>query len=196
MTGLEKILAEISGEAQAAREAALAQAQKEAQAILDEAARRTETECERIAEKGSKAARQALERAEAGAELQRRRVLLEERQALILNAMETAGKSFLAMPDEEYFDVLEKIAAGYAWPEVGEVHLCQRDLDRLPADFEERINKVLPEGGKLTLSREPYPIKGGMILVYDGVNENCSLRSMFGVRQEHLRDIAARILFE
>ena len=108
MTGLEKILAEISGEAQAAREAALAQAQKEAQAILDEAARRTDTECERIAEKGAKAARQALERAEAGAELQRRRVLLEERQALILNAMETAGKTFLAMPDEEYFDVLEK----------------------------------------------------------------------------------------
>ena len=196
MTGLEKILAEIRGEAQQAREAALAQARQEAEDILKEAARRTDAECDRITAQGDRAARQVLERAEAGAELQRRRVLLEVRQELILEAMQEAGKTFLALPDQEYFAVLEKIAKDYAWPEEGEIHLCQRDLDRLPPDFEERVNHVLPQGGKLKLVREPYPIRGGMILAYNGVNENCSLRSLFGVRQEHLRDIAARILFE
>ena len=133
MTGLEKILAEIRGEAQQAREAALAQARQEAEDILKEAARRTDAECDRITAQGDRAARQVLERAEAGAELQRRRVLLEVRQELILEAMQEAGKTFLALPDQEYFAVLEKIAKDYAWPEEGEIHLCHLWQHQRPA---------------------------------------------------------------
>ena len=184
MTGLEKILAEISGEAQAARQAALDEARQQAEAILQESARRTEAECEKLRAQGKKSCEDMISQARAGAELQRRRVLLETRQRLIGETLRAAGNA-----------ILIRIASLYAHPGEGVAHLSRRDLDRLPPDFEKQLNQALPEGCRLTISAEPRSMYGGMVLVYGGVEENCSLRALFGSRSENLLNLADEVMF-
>ena len=195
MTGLEKILAEISGEAQAAREAALAQARQQAEAILQESARRTDAECEKLRAQGKKSCEDMVSQAQASAELQRRRILLETRQRLIGETLKAAGNAILDMPPQEYFEALIRIASLYAHPGEGEVYLSRRDLDRLPPDFEKKLNQALPQGGSLHISAEPRSMYGGLVMTYDGVEENCSLRALFGSRSENLLDLADEVMF-
>ena len=195
MTGLEKILAEISGEAQAARQAALDEARQQAEAILQESARRTEAECEKLCAQGKKSCEDMISQARAGAELQRRRVLLETRQRLIGETLRAAGNAILDMPPQEYFQALIRIASLYAHTGEGVAHLSRRDLDRLPPDFEKQLNQALPEGCRLTISAEPRSMYGGMVLVYGGVEENCSLRALFGLRSENLLNLADEVMF-
>ena len=196
MTGLEKILAEISQEARTAREAELAKAREEAEAILKEAARQTDAECARIREKGDKACAIIHDRAEAGNELREKRVLLEARRRLIRDALATAGDTIINMPLDKYMEALVKIAQTYAHPGAeGTVHFCQRDLDRLPADFEKTLNAALPEGTVLHFSKEPRTMYGGTIIAYGGIEENCSLRALYSVRREALLDLADETLF-
>lgn len=195
MTGLEKILAEISGEAEAARAAALEEARQQAEAILRESARRTDAECEKLRAQSKKSCEDMVSQARAGAELQRRRILLETRQRLIGETLRAAGNAILEMPPQEYFEALIRIAALYAHPGEGVAYLSRRDLDRLPPDFEKRLNEALPQGSSLHVSAEPRSMYGGLVMAYGGVEENCSLRALFGSRSENLLDMADEVMF-
>lgn len=195
MTGLEKILSEISDEAQAARTAALEEAGRQAEEIVQQAQRQADAECAKIRAQGQKACEDMAAQAQAGAELQRRRTLLAARQRLIRKALYAAGDAIINMPEKEYFESIVRIAALHAHPGQGTVYISARDHGRLPADFEEQLNRALPQGSSLTISPQPRTMYGGMVLDYGGVEENCSLRALFGARSENLLDLADEVMF-
>lgn len=195
MTGLEKIVAAIREEAQAEASAIVEQAKAEAARILAEEKTRSGALC---AEIEASAARQAadIERASiSAAGLARRRRLLEAKQEMLADTMLRALERLYALPEREYFNLLIKMAAGCAEPAEGELILCEKDLQRCPGDFAARLDQALPEGARLSLSRETRPIDGGFILKYGDIEHNCSFRAIFEDRREELTDKARDILF-
>ena len=66
----------------------------------------------------------------------------------------------------------------------------------MPADFEKKIKAAAEaKGGKLVLKKEPKAIPDGFVLVYGGVEENCTLKALFDVKKDQLQDKVNEILF-
>ena len=57
------------------------------------------------------------------------------------------------------------------------------------------FNLDMDEGGSLTLSDEARPIGGGFLLVYGGIEENCTIKAVFDSKREELSDRVNRLLF-
>ena len=50
-------------------------------------------------------------------------------------------------------------------------------------------------GGSLSFDSTPAPIESGFILSYGGIEENCSLRSIFTANKDQIQDTAMKVLF-
>ena len=51
------------------------------------------------------------------------------------------------------------------------------------------------KGGVLEISGETRNIDGGFILIYGGIEENCSIDAMFAEKRDELLDQVRKILF-
>ena len=196
MTGLEKITDQIQEEAKASAARRLEAAQKEADAVIAEAkdvcaAMETET-AEKIA-----AMKVNYEgRIKSSAEQQRRTALLRAKQEIIAEVIEEARLTLKKKDAQSYFLTLEKILKTYALAENGEIYFSAEDLARMPADFEKKIKTAAKEkGGSLVLKKEPKAIADGFVLVYGGVEENCTLKALFDAKKDMLQDKVNAILF-
>ena len=99
------------------------------------------------------------------------------------------------LPDNEYFDVVKKLVGEYATDMQGVALFSQRDLDRLPDGFESDLNSVLPEGGKLEISKNPAMIKNGVVLEYGNVDINCTFDAIVSDKKELLKDKVYKLIF-
>lgn len=194
MTGLEAILAQIEQEAQAQAQELLAQARDEAQAALDAARQEAQAQAEEILEGARKRAQAQRQRAKSSAALEKRDRLLRCKQGLIREALEQACSALENAPAEEYFPLLIELAGRAALPGDGVLYLNRRDLERLPEDFQQRLDKAAP-GGKITLAREPRKLEGGFVLAYGPVEMDCSFAALFQEAGDRLRDQVGAILF-
>ena len=196
MTGLEKITDQIQEEAKASAARRLEAAQKEADAVIAEAkdvcaAMETET-AEKIAD--MKVNYEG--RIKSSAEQQRRTALLRAKQEIIAEVIEEARLTLKKKDAQSYFLTLEKILKTYALAENGEIYFSAEDLARMPADFEKKIKTAAKEkGGSLVLKKEPKAIADGFVLVYGGVEENCTLKALFDAKKDELQDKVNAILF-
>ena len=63
-------------------------------------------------------------------------------------------------------------------------------------NFSEKIEKAAKEsGGTLKLMKEARQIEDGFILVYGGIEENCTFRALLDAKKDQLQDQVNRILF-
>ena len=51
------------------------------------------------------------------------------------------------------------------------------------------------KGGALSLSRDAKEMSGGFILVYGGIEENCTIRALFDAERDELSDKVHGLLF-
>ena len=109
--------------------------------------------------------------------------------------LEKSRQDMETLPTVEYFANLLKLIRRYALPQEGEILFSQRDLDRLPSGFEQELAQALPAGGSLKVSREPRKIDGGFVLVYGGVEQNCSFAALFDAAKDRLQDKLHALLF-
>lgn len=196
MSGLEKIVEQIISEAKETAQRTIAQANTEAAQIAEAAKAASEKELARLLTEASKQAESAQRLADSAAEMNARRSLLAAKQQLIGSVIEEAKAALTALPDDEYFAMLLRLAKKNALPQKGELFLSQKDLDRLPAGFEDRLNQELaPHRAQLQISKQARPLDGGFLLVYDGIEENCSFSALFDAQREALQDQVHRILF-
>ena len=121
---------------------------------------------------------------------------LEEEQAIIEEMLAAAHKELLAKPDEAYFAWMEQLLSRFVTDRAGEIYVSKRDLERMPDDFPAKIEKTAQEkGGSLVLKKEPREIDGGFVLVYGGVEENCSAGALFASQRDELADKVHAMLF-
>lgn len=196
MTGLEKMQSQILDEARRNADEILEQAEKEAGEIREEAGKSAKVESSRILEKSRAEVKNIQERTLSSCALQRRQILLEAKQEIIARILENAYHTLIEADEDTYFRIIRKMLEKYTAGQAGEICFSERDLGRMPEGFEKEIQEIAGKnGGTLVLSKEPRKISGGFVLVYGGIEENCSFRAMFNSRKDELSDEVHKILF-
>ena len=196
MTGLEKITSEIKADADKSVAAIIDKANAEASGILAGAEKEATEAVAKINHDVSVRLSASKSTAESAAALRKRRLILEEKQKLIGEVIEEAKNLIYALPDDVYFEKILKLAEKNVNPAEGTIIFNAKDLSRLPADFETKLNVVaVAKGGKLTVSKETRPIDGGFVLLYEGIDQNCSITSLFETHIESVQDKIQKLLF-
>lgn len=190
MSGLEKILAEIKNDASEVAKTKVEDAQRQADEILDKARKEAE-EKKAAAEKEKEIKVQnILDRAESSAEFEKRKTILAKKQELVSKIIKESKDELADLDEKKYFEVLAKLAKNHGIKENATMALCKKDLDRLPDGFVESLGK------NITVSKEAADIKTGFLLIYDGINVNCSFDALFAEITEELQDKVASVLFK
>lgn len=196
MTGLDKMKSQILDEAKAAAEGKIAEAKAQAEETIRNAKEDAAKQTESILHKSKSDVSNYQERLESSIDLQKRTKILAAKQEVIAGVLEKARAKVEAMEAGEYFSMLLKMVEKYALAQDGEICLCAADLARLPEGFEAEVSRIAKEkGGSLKLSGEGKQIKNGFILVYGGVEENCTINAMFDAKKDELSDIVHRLVF-
>ena len=195
MTGLDKIMEDIQTESAETVAGIRRDADGQIEIIRAEAQRKADAACAKVREDGERAVSDRLTRARSAAELLHRKKILAAKQELIGETIVQAQQDILALPADQYFELLIKIAAVNAVKGNGEISFNKKDAERLPADFTSRLQAALPQGITLTVSAKTADIAGGFILLYDGIEENCSLEAIFAEKREEMQDQVRTILF-
>ena len=197
MAGVDTIKNEILQEAEesargiiADAEAAKAEAIEAAKAEIAEASAKNEAKA-----KADAAAH--IERAEAKAESESRRAVLAARSEVISDVIEKAYEKLKGRDSASYFAMLYGMVGAAAHGEEGTIVLSPADMQRLPSDVENNVNKAAAaKGGSLKLDPAGDPsIDSGFVLKYAGIDENCSLSAIFESRKTDLSDIVYRKLW-
>lgn len=196
MTGLEKMVSQIVDEAKAEAESRKKAAREEADKIVSEAKAEAEKLIGQSQEQSETDAANYLERVKSSADLQRRTTILQAKQEVIASVLEKAYTSLDTMDEKAYFEMIRKMLEKFTLSESGEIYFSAADLNRLPAGFEKEISDIAAKkGGSLTLKKESKEIENGFILVYGGIEENCTFRALFNTRKDALQDKIHQELF-
>ena len=85
----------------------------------------------------------------------------------------------------------------FVLPQEGSICFSSNDLKRMPENFESEIMDIAAKkGGKLTLLKEGNDtIRGGFVLLYGGIEENCTFKAMFDSKKGELSDKVHVLLF-
>lgn len=196
MTGLEKMISQIAGEAEAEAESMIKEAKEAAARTVAEARSEAEKECAEISGRSKVEEARYLERVKSSAELQRKQAILRAKQDVIAKTMDEAYAALAGLEKKEYFDFIRKLLKKYVLAGEGEIYFSVQDMERFPKGFEREISELAAEkGGSLTLRKEGKDIENGFILAYGGIEENCTFRALFNTRRDELLDIIHREMF-
>lgn len=197
MTGLEKIRKAIEDDANSAAAGIIAQAEKEAAEIMEASKKEAEKKCSEIALKAENDVKAEYSRAESGASLLERKILLDAKQQLINDVIMKARSYLSNLSDEEYLDVLLRLIKKNAHNKQGTIRLSKEDRNRLPKNLDILIKNALSdkEGAALMISDEGANINGGFILIYGDIEENCTFDALFNAARDELQDKVYQLLF-
>lgn len=196
MTGLDKIVEQILDEADAESKTILEEANKNAEQLIADAKREAEKLKASSDEKISMEKTSGEGRAKSSADLKKRQTVLKAKQEIINDIISKAYDSLINMEDKKYFEMMEKIVDKSVLPKDGKIAFSEKDAKRLPKDFEKKVSDIAAKhGGSLTLSKENADIDGGFILIYGGIEENCSISAMFNTNKESMADKVNSLLF-
>lgn len=196
MTGLEKITGEIKAVSDRLVSEIIDKAKSEADEIIEGAKKEANETKEKISRELSVRLANSKASVESAIMLKRRRSILSEKQKLIAEVMEEAKQIIYELPDSVYFEKISKLVEKNSNNGNATIVFNKKDLARLPENFENKLNEILSKKGyKLTISKETREIDGGFVLVYDGIEENCSVSSLFETNIETLQDEIQKLLF-
>jgi len=194
MSGLERIIQTIEDDAAARCSAIEQEARGRADEIIAAAGAQAQQEAESMLADARQRLAAQRNSALSAARLAQRNSLLQEKQRLMNEAESQAKQALRDLPADQYFDALLALAQRYARDGEGEIRFGQRDLARLPGDFEGRLNAALPSGG-IRVSKTPAPVEDGFLLAYGDVEENCTVDALFEAKRDALRDALHAMLF-
>ena len=196
MAGIDNITNGILQEAKAKADELIREAREKAEAAESEAREEAKAEAEKIAGKAAKDAENYAERIASQAAMQKRQAILGAKQSVIENMIKAAYEKLSGQETGEYFSMIAKLLAGKITSGAGELLFSGKDLARLPEGFRDLVKKLAAEkGGSLTIGEESADIENGFILRYGGVDENCSLSSLFAEKKDMLQDLVSRTLW-
>lgn len=195
MTGLEKMVSQILEEADASAAVTISDAEKKAAEILREAGEKADKIRQQREEQSRAKVKSYEERTASAADMKKRTAVLAAKQELIGNVIADACDRVKNLDEEKYLGSLRIWLRNIFFQEK-ERSVFKKDLERMPAGFREEIKSLAQKkGGVLEISGETRNIDGGFILIYGGIEENCSIDAMFAEKRDELLDQVRKILF-
>lgn len=196
MSGLDNMKSQILDEATRLAEVKLTEAKTKADLIVEEATREVTAQTEKISVKAQDEVENYAQRITSSNEMQRKQAILRAKQEVIADILEKAYDEVVNLDTEAYFEMIKKMLKEYVLPENGVICFSKKDLGRMPAGFEAEIQKIAVEkGGTLSLSGDAKDMIGGFILVYGGIEENCTIKALFDSKSDELSDKVHGALF-
>ena len=219
MTGLEKILERIEGEARERASAILQRSEEECAELAREYATRAEQMRERLEKEGLEAIEATVNAARAQSEKTHTEILQSTRRALLDEAFERAKKELCSNDRGKYRELLaallvsalleqhraeqQSIAFGDEVAEFDcfEVLFNAEDRERFGAQVLEDARRTVErrigvqKAAKLTLSDRSVEIDGGLVLRFGDVELNCALGILMADIRRDLEARVAEILF-
>lgn len=196
MSGLDKIIARISDESAGRAKEVLDEARKKAESITADGLKRTAEECERINKKAEAAVLSTAEKGQASADLKHKQILLQGKQELMTEVIDTARKRLDSLDDGAYREFILKLFKKHLPKQDAELMLSAHDKERLGESVLAELKSLAEQNGvKLTLSDKPGNIKNGFVLSYGGVEENCTVEALLEQSMDELSDKVRDILF-
>ena len=192
MNGGEIILNRIKTDCDEAVKAIRLEADKSRDAVMAEADREAQSRVKVIVEKNEQKLRQTKAASLSRCELEIRNALLRQRRSEIDKTVDTLLDYFLGLPDGDYFQAIYRLAAQLKGKS-GEILLNNKDLQRLPQDFEGKIREA---GLDASVSTTPADILGGFVLKSGDIEENMDFRALINARRDEIEDLINRELFE
>lgn len=193
MNGIEKITDRIAAEAQSEIDRVLSGAEAEVGKIMEKYRAQAEREAAEAAAKNERLAAEREERLVSVAQMEARKELLAARQSQVEAAFDQALNTLCALPEERYAAVAAELLTQAAAGGRGEAVFSPRDREKVGRAAVEEANKRL--NGKLTLSEETRPLKGGFILVDGSVEVNCTFDTLVRLKRGELAGEVAAVLF-
>ncbi len=197
MSGLDKIIARIADESAVKAKEVLDEAHKSAAAIKADGLKKTAEECERINKKAEAAVLSTAEKGQASADLRHKQILLQGKQELMTEVIDTARKRLDSLDDGAYREFIVKLFKKHIPSQDAELRLNAHDRERLGENVLSELKTLAEQNGvKLSLSDESYNIRNGFVLSYGGVEENCTVEALLEQSMDELSDKVRDILFE
>ena len=193
MSGIDKIIEQIQVDTKAVCNDIIAKAEHKSENIIAEAQKKADFIKEKSEKDCAAKVIDIKKRGDSAAELEEKRILLKTKQEIISSMLSTGIEKIKALPDEEYFTVILKMVKKYSLAQDGVIRFGKRDISRMPSGFITKINESA--NGKIVMSDECADIDAGFILIYGGIEENCSLDAIFLSEDEALKDRAGKLLF-
>lgn len=197
-TGCEAITAQILDEARQAGERRIAEAQHEVQQMEEEARRQAAEQAQAILAQGKKEEEAILRAARSAAALTVRNAALRQRRRALDRALKATLEYLEGLPADEYFERLLFMLEKSVQPGRGILRFNERDLARLPADFDDRLRGLLHDKdweGDIVVSGLPAAMDGGFVLQYGEVEIHASFSALAEEKREDLEDLFSRELF-
>ncbi len=193
MSGIDKIIATIEADTNAVCDRLLLDARMQADAMIEDSRQSADALIASFEEKTAAAVLDIENRGRSTANIVEKKILLSEKQQIIADMIDKALSDLKLLPDDAYFELIYQMIEKHMQQGTGLIRFNQRDLSRLPADFSDKLGKI--SDGKLSLSEEPIGIDAGFVLVYGGIEENCSFDAIVLSMRETIFDRAAKLLF-
>ena len=177
MNGIEKITQRIGQDAQGEIDQILADAKAQAADIAAQYDARAKKEAQEIVHLGEKNVAEREERLASVAQMETKKQTLAVKQEMLDKAFSLALDKLCALPEAEYTALLAKLAASSAPAGQGQLIFSQKDRTRVGKAVVTAANEAL-SGGRLTLSEQTRPIRGGFILSDGDVEVNCAFETL------------------
>jgi len=157
----------------------------------------TSDEIKKIANEAAKERAVYEEKVKSNGEFRQRNAILKAKGEIIDETISKALEELKSLDDAAYFDVILNVIESNVQSKDGQIRFSKKDLDRMPAQMEEKISSIAQSaGGSLVLSKDAADIDDGFVLVYGDIEENCTFDALFAAKRDELRDIANKNLFE
>ena len=194
MNGLEKIVARMEADTQAACDALAASAAENAAAILRDCQAQADAAAQDGAQRAAAQAAAHLEHLNGSSQLACRQRVLAAKQQLIDEAFARTAQALIALPQAEYVDLLASLAAENGSGDE-ELLLSKADRDAVGAAVVEAANAKKP-GAAFRLSEETRDTGGGLVLRRGRVELNCSFTEKLRQLRQEESSAVAQLLFD
>ena len=195
MDGIEKITGRIAADGEKEADAILTEARRQAGEITARFEAQARKESADIVDRGRRAADERVERLAGVARLDARKLELAAKQEMLKRAYDLALEKLEHLPDEQAVALLADLAAQASSTGREQVIFSQKDRARYGKAAVTRANEKLGDG-RLTLSEQTRPIRGGLILSDGDVEINYTFETLVDLQRGEMDRQVARVLFD
>ena len=192
MSSGEKILSVIKEDSEQTIAGIREESAQKCRAILEKGEAKAQ-EIKKLAQRKKAEQTAKLEKAcKSRVELEKRNAVLKAKRNEISKAVEAVLDHMMGLDTEAYFGLLYRLAATLGSKE-GVILLNEKDLKRVPADFEQKMAQA---GLKASLSTTPdNSLQSGFILKNGDIEDNMSFAAVIADKREAVEDLINRELF-
>ena len=195
MDGIEKITGRIAADGAQEAQAILDEARRQADEITSRYEAQAQRETAELLSRGRRNADERVERLASVAQLDARKLELAAKQEMLSKAYDLALEQLLNLPEKEYVALLSDLAVKASSTGREAVIFSQKDRTRYGKAVVTQANERLGDG-RLTLSEQTRPIRGGLILSDGDVEVNCTFETLVRLLRGELDREVAKVLFD